>query len=381
MKNKILAVFITCLFTLTGCAQYQTAPWGFPTSTDRAPLDTSTLPLSSNEKVDVAILLPLTGKNAALGESMLQAAQLALFETNRTNFNLIPRDTKGTASGASAAAQAAIQQGAQLILGPVFADSVRAVKPIAQTNNVNVIAFSTDWTLADSSTYLMGFMPFSQVDRIANYAALSGKRQVSIIATRDVYGDMVTRQFNDAAKRYGINIEQTVRITPNDPELGTKITEMNHNISAVFMPVGGKTASVIADYLEQNNMPASNVKRLGTGLWNNQTIASVRGLQDGWFAGPSIQKRGFFSNMYQRTYGQSPVQIASLAFDATALAIALSHNGANGFTAGAITDPNGFAGADGVFRFNRNGIVERKLAILQLDNGRIIEIDPADNRF
>ena len=185
--------FITCIFllaTLAGCGtidqtgtysgwnkgqQTRTPQQNVPPRQIPEPIrETSQIPsqypapqLQNNPaSVKVAILLPLTGRNATLGQSMLQAAQLALFDMGNNNFTLIPRDTQGTAQGASIAASKAINDGAQLILGPLFSDSVRATQAIAKQHNVNVIAFSTDWTLADRQTFLMGFMPFSQVERV-----------------------------------------------------------------------------------------------------------------------------------------------------------------------------------------------------------------------
>ena len=144
---------------------------------------------------------------------MLQAAQLALFDIGSNNFNLIPRDTQGTAQGASLATTQAINDGAELILGPLFSDSVRATQAIARQRNINVIAFSTDWTLADRSTFLMGFMPFSQVERITQYSTQKGYRNFGLIAPNNKYGDIVTQRFAQEARTNNANIAQTLRLS------------------------------------------------------------------------------------------------------------------------------------------------------------------------
>jgi ABC-type branched-subunit amino acid transport system substrate-binding protein len=389
MTNRAFPVFITCLFAivlfLAGCTPPPSI-WDEPqTTTPTRPVDRpATAPPAGAylpaDGTNVALLLPLSGSNAALGQSMLQAAQLALFEIDDPKFNLVPRDTQGTAAGAAAAARSAIDDGAELILGPVFADSVKAVQPVARQQNVNIIAFSTDWTLADPSTYLMGFMPFSQVERIASYAADQGITNVAIVAAQDKYGDLVTGRFDQAFRRRGGNVSGTVRINPNDPELSSRLAAVPANSQGVFMPLSGQYTQAVSDYLAQAGLPPTQARRLGTGLWDNPAIASQRAMQGGWFAGPSPSGRQSFERKYADTYGQQPVRLATLAYDATALAATLARNG-NGFTSSAISDPNGFAGTDGVFRFGRGGIVERKLAILELQNGRIVEIDPAGGRF
>lgn len=341
--------------------------------------------------VKVAILLPLSGESSAIGQSMLQAAQLSVFDMGYANFNLMPRDTQGTAAGASAAAAAAINDGAQLILGPLFADSVRAVKAVAGPKNINVIAFSTDWTLANRSTFLMGFMPFSQVDRIAQYSAVKGYRNFALIAPRDTYGDLVTSRFEQALRRNGGAVSKSIRFQPGDPAVINQIASLkpasgSPEFQAVFMPVGGSQIETISSALSYNQLMPSQIKRIGTGLWDDPRVAAQPNMQGGWFAGPSLSARSSFEQQYLSTYGQSPVRLATLAYDATALAAILAQKGYQSgrgpaYNHADLTNPSGFAGTDGVFRFQSNGIVERALAVLELRDGRIIEVDPAPSRF
>ena len=116
----------------------------------KAPPATTQINFSNLPPVKVGILLPLSGKHERIGQSMLQAAQLAVFDMGYDNFELIPRDTEGTPQGALKATTSAINDGAQILLGPLFANSVRAAQQAAKRKNINVIAFSTDWTLAGS---------------------------------------------------------------------------------------------------------------------------------------------------------------------------------------------------------------------------------------
>lgn len=396
MKNTFNPLFITLILgavmVLSGCTvpNQGGTPWGSVknTPTNTVPAPSQQRPNASSQPVtNVALLLPLSGRNAALGQSMLLAAQMALFEINNPTLNIIPRDTKGTAQGASNAAQSALQDGAKLILGPVFADSVRAVKPIAKQRNVNIIAFSTDQSLADSSTFLMGFMPSTQASDIARYAFQNNYKTVSLVTPRDAYGNIVTSAFEEAFLRQGGKVAQTIRYAPNDPDLGSNIAAMSSsNVDAVFMPTGITEARAISDYLDQNNMSNRTVKRLGTGLWDNNQITKIPSLNGGWFAAPSAKSNLYFQQKYKNAYGEDPVRIASLAFDATALSATLIQNAKKrsspiAFNVSAITDPNGFSGSDGVFRFNRNGMVDRKLSIFEIQNGNAVEIKPAQTRF
>lgn len=398
----IIGLFL-CLSALSlhGCAELNELNtggyWdqrGATANSDKQAQDTYTPPglmqrnsFENLPAVKVAILLPLSGPQANVGQSMLQAAQLALFDIGYNNFQLIPRDTNGTVTGAQKAANDAVQDGAQIILGPLFANSVRAVKSIAQPRGINVIAFSTDQSLADNSTFIMGFMPSNQVDRVTRYATQNGYKNFAVVSTNDEYGNMVTDRFNTQAKANGAMVTSTVRFNPSDTNVLNDLAKLNgQNFQAVFMPVMGGDAQMISNSLTTNNLAPARVKRIGTGLWDDTEIAKQASMQGAWFAAPSPLKRAQFENKYRSTYGQAPVRIATLAYDATALTATLAKNGFEttgqpAFNNVAITNPNGFNGTDGIFRFNSNGIIERALAVLELRDGQIVEIDPAADRF
>lgn len=312
---------------------------------------------ATSPSVKVAILLPLSGANAAVGQSMLQAAQLAVFDLGYDNFELMPRDT---ATGAAAAATAAVQDGAQLILGPLFADDVRAVKSATAGSNINVIAFSTDWTIAGGNTYMMGFLPFGQVERITQYAAAKGLKRAAVAAPSDTYGSTTSSLFESAAQKNGITISRALSDASG--------------YDAVFIPAGGNALSGILPRVTNKN-----AKKLGTGLWDDPRVAADPAMNGAWFAAPSPRARAGFESRYAQTYGAKPQRIASMAYDATALAAALAKAG--GFGSANLTNPNGFAGVDGIIRFNKSGLVERGLAVLELRGGQITEIDPAPSSF
>jgi ABC-type branched-subunit amino acid transport system substrate-binding protein len=322
---------------------------------------------------------------------MIQAAQLALFEMGYENFELIPRDTQATAQGARNAAQSALSENPQLIIGPLFADSVRAVQTVTSGRALNIISFSTDWTLAGnqglgSNTFLMGFMPFAQVDRIASHGDNLGLKNYGIIAPINKYGDTVTRAFEEKVKAQGAAITRQLRYTGDGkglPEQLKSFAEQSAPLDAIFMPVGGSQADLMAGTLGYHGLTPNKVKYLGTGLWDDNRLMKVQNLRDGIFAGPSPQLRQDFEARYQALYNQRPVRLTSLAYDATALAAVLAQKstGTDAFNKRALTNANGFSGTDGIFRFNGQGLVERGLAVLEFSDGKIIEISPAPKTF
>ncbi len=366
--------------------------------------------------VKVAILLPLTGQHSSLGKAMLNAAQIAMFDVGHDRFELAPHDTKGTSDGARKAAQAAIREGTQLILGPVFANSVRAAKPAARSAGINMSAFSTDWQLADNSTFIMGFLPFDQIERITSYVATQNLNNIAVIAPQTDYGSAVISAYRALAPRYGLtttdissfspqsnNLAPTMRIfTKYDERImqarleaglpasdqKTKVDLLKHPapFDAVLMPVGGDLARSVSNLLSHYDLAPSQVKRLGTGLMDDMGLASENSLAGTWFAAPSPRLRAPFESRFVGIYSYQSPRLASLAYDATALAAVLAQRGLQThgrpmFDRNSISNPNGFAGIDGIFRFRPDGTAERGLAILEYRRGNITIVDDAPTTF
>ncbi len=379
--------------------------------------------------VRVAILLPLSGPQANLGKSLLQSAQMALFDVGQPFFELIPYDTVGTGDGARTAASNAINDGAQLILGPIFANSVRAAKSVVRYHNVNMIAFSTDWSVTSSNVFIMGFLPFDQIERIMTYAADQGYKRIAAIAPQTTYGRAIISAYQTLAQQLGIETIDVLSYDPNNPNLGpdlhnftryeermaeatelaetiqsqkdTKSTpkqskikaeiariksEMEPPFDAVLIAAGGEHAVTISNLLSHYDLPPRKVKRLGIGLFDDMALSSEFALRDAWFSAPSAQGREKFNTRYKDLFSTSPPRLASLAYDATALSSILAQSGINyngipNFNRSAITNPNGFAGVDGIFRFLDNGTVERGLSILSFQNNNIVEIDGSASTF
>ena len=374
-----------------------------PTDTITPPTD---MPAQNLRPVKVGILLPLTGPNQQLGQSMLKAAQMALFDAGYEGFELIPRDTKNTPQEAATAASAAIADGAELLLGPIFSDAVAAVKPIAKQANINVIAYSTDWKQAGGNVYTLGFLPFDQIERVVKYASSQNIKRIGVLAPGNEYGQITVSAYQTMAGRSGIRTTATEQFTPQSADLsatvrrfsqfdtrhpaGQPINSATSNIlpyDAVFMPVGGDAAKTIASMLSQYALPPSQVRRLGTGLFDDPSLAHEPGLEGAWFAAPSPNARQAFERRFLQSYGTTPPRLATLAYDSTALAAVLARRGlsgpgnAPGFDRASLLNANGFTGIDGIFRFRPDGTAERGLAILEIRRGGAAVIENAPNTF
>ena len=363
-----------------------------PTTMQSAPVDAAApAPVRHTGElppVKVALLVPLTGPQGALGQAMFNAAQMALFDIGASNVTILPHDT---AKGASAAATAALNEGAQMILGPLFAQDVKTVSPIAASRNVPVVAFSTDWTAAAANTYIMGFLPFEQITRVMDYARNHNAKIFTALVPQTAYGTAVNVTLQNYTQRNGLVTPQTIVF--GNAQLGGAIKKLASQqqaggqwaADALLLPLGGPQLAQAATLLRQNDMSLRQTRLLGTGLWDDSPQASAL-LPGGWYAAPDPGLRVKFNMQYTKTYGRPAPRLATLAYDATALAAALAVKGlregnAPAYDRASLTNPNGFSGLDGVFRFRPDGLVERALAVLELTTTGPTVIDPAPTRF
>jgi len=380
------------------------------TGADMAALTTgprSTVPApASEDTVRVALLLPLSGPNAGLGEAMLNAAQLAMFNFADNRFELLTHDTKGTPRGAADAAQLAIGDGARMILGPLLAASTRAVSTLARAANVPVVTFSSDRSVAGGGTYTMGFLPSAEIRRIVAFARAKGVRRFAALAPDNIYGETVIRAFEAAVAAHGGSVSRVQFYDPHatdfsEPvraladygarrqalldqrkELESREDEVSKRalkrlerlqtigelpFDALLLADGGKRLLSIAALLPFYDIDPAKVRMLGTGQWDTTGLGAEPALIGGWFAAPSPTARTDFASAFKRTYGRTPPRLATLAYDATALAavLARSEKGPD-FSATAITVPSGFWGRDGIFRFLPGGVAERGLAVMKV---------------
>ena len=343
---------------------------------------------AADGQVRIALILPLTAQgNAGLAaQSMKNAAEMALAEFKVSNVQLLVKDDGGSPQGAQGAAQQAISEGAEIIVGPLFAQSVSAVGQVARSRNISVIAFSTDASVAARGVYLLSFLPETDVRRIVSYAASRGKRSFAALMPDNAYGTVVEAAFQQEVARHGgrvVVLEKYPHDANRTAEAVRRVAQAASQIDSIFIPDSPDAVPQIAQALAANGVDLKRVQLLGTGLWGDDTrIASEKLLDGGWY--PSPEQTGFrnFSGRYRARYGQDPVRTATLAYDAVALVAALvKTQGMQRFSEQVLTNPSGFAGIDGVFRFRPEGTNERGLAVLRVTPSGGQVISPAPKSF
>ncbi len=340
----------------------------------------------------VALLLPLTGNVNAqqVAKAMKQAGELALFDFDKPNVKLIPKDTHGTPEGARQAAQDAVKDGAELVIGPLFANEVSAVAPVAQAAHIPVLAFSSDRNVAGNGVYLLSFVAGSDVPRMISYAVSKGKTRFAALFPQNDYGRIVEQAFNRAVQENHGQIVMAKTFPAEANGMLPPVKEMSAlakkgsppQIDAIFIPAAADTLPSLAPLFPYYEVDTQSVKLMGLSGWDYAGSGKEPALLGGWFAAPDPKGWQDFTRRYVDTYGDAPPRLASLSYDAVSLAISLSSNPPERrFTASELTRSSGFNGVDGLFRLRPDGTAERGFAIMEVQKYGNQPVDAAPSSF
>lgn len=341
----------------------------------------------------IAILAPLTAPDARLKEiaqGIVDSAQLAVTDVNDPRIRIREYDTAGDPVRAAQMAEAAIADGADIIIGPVFGAAAKSVGPVALKSRVNVITFSTDATAAAENVFLIGSLPQGEVARILSYASAQGLFRIGAFAPEGAYGDQVIAAMRDAAPGAGASIDsigrygRTFEAIQASAQSFAAVNSGDAAPDAMLLPDGGFGLQTAASFLTYFDAGPPRVAFLGTGQWNDATTLREATLRRGWFPAPDPTLRALFGERYRTAYGVEPPILAELGYDAVAAAgamLAFADAGSDPFDAASITDPRGFDGVTGVFRFTPDGLNERGYAVLEVTNDGFIVRDPAPRDF
>ncbi|MBT7582434.1 MAG: penicillin-binding protein activator [Kordiimonadaceae bacterium] len=374
-------------------------------------------------KINVGVMLPLSGDTAQVGQALLNAATMALFDASDKRLEIIPVDTKGTPEGSLLAVNRLIENNVDIIIGPLFSENIKAVHPIAKDAGIKIIGFSTDHDVAGEGVYLLSFRAEEQVARVVNYASDQRYEKFAALIPDTLYGGrimsvlepLVATKFNDlvALEIYpsdpSMLDDPVKRITNYDFRRQEFLDEMSFlrslgrnddmgqeyineirnlealgdvNFDAILLPEGGSLLGSLAPLLSYYEIDLSKVKVLGTGLWNDPMLFNEPQLQGGWFASPDDELATAFIERYEQAFSRTPPRIVTLGYDAMALiANIVRAQRAPTFSNRIMTNPDGFSGLDGIFRFHKSGLVERGLAIYEVTTEAFIKIDDAPKSF
>jgi ABC-type branched-subunit amino acid transport system substrate-binding protein len=375
----------------------------------------------AEDTVRVALLVPLSGPNAAIGRALLDAAQLALFDVADDPFVLVPRDTGTTPEDASRAADSAISEGARLIIGPLFAADAPVVAQRARAAGVNMVSLSNDRTIAAPDLFILGLTPQSQIARVIDFARSRGLNRYAALLPNNAFGAATEEAARAAAAQSGGQVVAVERYDPATTDaspvvrrlaayesrrsallqqrraletqtdeaskaqlraLSAEMANTDPGFDSVLLPDFGDRLLQIAPLLPYFDIDPQKVRYLGSALWEDQRLTREPAMVGGWFAAPPPQARAGFLKRFRDVYGRDPPRIATLAYDAVALAAVLAREEEGpDFSIKALTNPAGFAGMDGIFRLKADGTVERGLAVLEIRRDGFRIVSPAPEAF
>ncbi|MBX7145776.1 MAG: penicillin-binding protein activator [Alphaproteobacteria bacterium] len=385
LKKSVFCCFL--LMSLAGCQAFDRSVPSKSYPTRSQPVLTPA-PKSVNQQVlnsptvKVALLLPLSGKNMALGQAMGHAAELAVFDHAGPEFELIIKNTGGTPTSAAQAASEAIREGARLILGPVFGSEVLPVSLIANPTNIHVISFSTDSSAVTKGVHIIGNLPSLQVNRILTYAYSQGLRNFAVVAPAGPYGRLIVETAKNTLANLKLIPVNQILYDPQNRDLMPVINQLKSDptksIDALLLAEEGQKLRSLAFLANSHELDSKKIRYLGTSLWANENIGREQSLEGGWYAAPPTEQWDQFQVRYRQLYKNDPPRLTALAYDMVAMAALLSKKNMNDpFALPTLTQRNGFEGIDGIFRLTPNGLVERGLAIFEVQSGQIVIRDPA----
>lgn len=359
----------------------------------------------------VALLVPTTGGNARVGQSIANAANLALLDTNNRNIKLT---VYNTATGAAAAAQRALADGAKIFLGPLLAPDVRAVQGIAGGAGVPILTFSNDAALAGNGTFVMGFQPDQSIARTVAFARAHGVERFAALVPVGTYGQRASNAFVRAVRDSGgrvVAIETFPRDRKKLLAAVRRVTDYEARVARASQggvvradgtvapvqqrlgPVGfqalliadsGAVSAAFLPALQQFGAGSGQVRLLGPELWNSEpAIAQVRGLHGAWFSSVPDSRFNQLVGRYSTKFGGRPSRLASLGYDAMLLVNSVADRWTIGspFPRSVLTDPDGFNGIDGIFRFSSSGVAERGMEVQEVGPGGFKVVSPAPRSF
>jgi ABC-type branched-subunit amino acid transport system substrate-binding protein len=329
----------------------------------------------------VALLVPMSGPNAGVGQSIANATTLALLDTKTDKVRITTYDT---ALGAAAAVNKALAEGNRLILGPLLAEDARMIGPIAARANVPVISFSNDASIAGGGVYIMGYNPNQSIERVVGFAREKGLSNFGALVPRGTYGERAGNALLRAVEQAGGTVVsmQSFDRSPASITAAVKKLQASSSYDALLIADSGRVALQVAPVVRKNG--GATARLLGTELWNTDTaLAATPVLRGAWFASVSDTLYRQLATKYRARYGNAPFRLSSLGYDAVLLTVRIAQDWKPGtpFPNARLRDAGGFSGIDGAFRFNRTGVAERALEVNEVGAGAISVIDAAPRGF
>ena len=375
--NRRALLALASVAVLAGCQAVPKKPIAAPPPPPKP--SASTLP-ADQLRHRVALLVPISGPNSAVGQALANGTTMALLDTNAANLRITTYDT---ATGPAAAASRAIADGNKLILGPLLGDDVAAVARVARPANVPIISFSNDGAVAGHDVFIMGSLPSQSITRTVNWASAKGAKRFAALIPEGEYGLRANAAFNSAVAEAGGTVVSTLTYSRGNTSIISAAQRLRAKggFDAVLIADSGRFALLAAPQLRSATAPA---RLLGTELWSGDSAAGTSPLLRGaWYSALADGRFARYSESYKARYGAAPFRISTLGYDSVLLTLRVARDWKPGalFPTSRLYDPQGFLGVDGPIRFGQNGVVQRAFEVVELRAGGKAVVSAAPSGF
>jgi branched-chain amino acid transport system substrate-binding protein len=378
-RRNLLAA--AAMATLAACAVVPKAPVSGPAAPAPTPAPSQSELPSDSQHHRIALLVPMSGANGAVGQSIANAAAMALMDTNARNLRITNYDT---AAGAGVAAARAIKDGNQLILGPLLANDIPAVAAAARQGRVPLISFSNDESAAGRDVWVMGSLPGDSVRRTVRFARSRGVSSFAALVPKGEYGERASQALMTEARAAGGTIMAMESYDRSSASISAAASKLRArgSFDAILIADSGTLSARAAALLKPRGVAAPRL--LGTELWSGEkAVSTTPALNGGWFAAVSDSRFPQFVKSYRTRFGAQPYRIATLGYDAVLLTLRVARDWkpGRGFPTASLTSSEGFLGLDGAFRFGKNGVIDRALEVREVGGGTVKVVSPAPTKF
>ncbi|MDL2352323.1 MAG: penicillin-binding protein activator [Pseudomonadota bacterium] len=375
--NRRKLLMLAAVTVLAGCKVIPKGPGQTPPP---VPGPSDNLP-SDQQRQRIALLVPLSGPQAAWGQSIANATTMALLDTNAKTIRITTYDTAG---GPAEAATKAMREGNKLILGPLSGDDIPAVAAVARASKVPLITYSSEADMAARDVFMLGTSSSNAIERVVSYAHSRGINRFALLAPKGSYGTRANAAYAAAVKAAGGTLVSTQTYDRSNSSIVSAATRLRTRggYEAVLIADSGKYAAMAAPQLKTAG--AASPRILGTELWSGELVLSkTPALRGAWFAAISDARFSRFADSYKARFGTAPYRLATFGYDSVLLAVRIARDWRYGapFPVARMTDRDGFLGLDGPFRFASNGIGERALEVREARAGGITIVSAAPDKF
>ena len=382
--SRVPALLARLLLIVAGLVLAACEPGTTPTASAPARYDGGAIP--------VALLVPGGSSDTNdnfIAQNLENAARLAMADLSGVQIDLRVYNTQGSPDQAAAMAVKAVNEGASIILGPFYALEANAAGTAVASSGINVLAFSNNPDVAGGNVFVLGQTFETTARRLASYSVSQGRDRIMIIHDPDPAGQIGKSAIQSAVASAGGTVAAlgTYEFSQNgivQAVPGIVASAKSSGATAFFLTADNAGAlPLLSQLLMENGLnPASN-QLIGLSRWDiPPATLELPGVQGAWFALPDPATHQQFQARFQAAYASAPPIYAGLAYDGIAAIGAIAKRGGTGaLTSASLTQPAGFVGVGGIFRLNSQGTTDRGLAVAQIQNNRLVVIDPAPANF